>query len=188
MAMMDMRIAVATVRFAEGPLLLLSPSFSLGSAPGRPLVDAAGDEGGVYISLVGAPGDGSASVLVFCVGIVCGGRSEPPDGNDEDGAGGIGGVDAHQFGRAVCTGLRGYAVVSSGYAGVDSGGVDPGGAKLLYKGMVKGRGSVSRLSRSSSRHRICIAGPTVTWAPIVVSVRETPQTPPRKSVVSEVQT
>lgn len=50
------------------------------------------------------------------------------------------------------------------------------------------RGFVSRLSRSSVRHRICIAGPTVTWAPVAVSVRETPQTPPRKSVTSDVQT
>lgn len=50
------------------------------------------------------------------------------------------------------------------------------------------RGSVSKLSRSESRHRICMAGPTVTWAPFVLAVRDTPQTPPRKSLVSDVHT
>ncbi|KAK6956033.1 hypothetical protein Daesc_001303 [Daldinia eschscholtzii] len=49
------------------------------------------------------------------------------------------------------------------------------------------KGSVARRSRSASRQRIWIAGPTVTGLPFAVSVRLKPQTPPRKSVVSEVQ-
>lgn len=50
-------------------------------------------------------------------------------------------------------------------------------------------GFVSRASRSSSFHRICIAGPTVqsTLLPLVAPATVYPQTPPRKSVVSDVQ-
>lgn len=49
------------------------------------------------------------------------------------------------------------------------------------------RGSVARSNRSLSCQRICIAGPTVTEAPLADVVRRKPQTPPRKSVVSDVQ-
>jgi hypothetical protein len=45
-------------------------------------------------------------------------------------------------------------------------------------------GCVSRISKSASLHRICIAGPTVTAAFGAVAK---PQTPPRKSVISVVQ-
>lgn len=48
-------------------------------------------------------------------------------------------------------------------------------------------GCVWSAGRSMSRHRICIAGPTVTCAPGASAVRVMPQMPPRKSVVSAVQ-
>lgn len=48
-------------------------------------------------------------------------------------------------------------------------------------------GCVSSDTRSMSRHRIWIAGPTVAMAPGPVAVVIMPQIPPRKSVVSEVQ-
>ena len=47
-------------------------------------------------------------------------------------------------------------------------------------------GCVARMDRSTSRNRICMAGPTVTAALAPVAVRITPQMPPRKSVVSDV--
>jgi len=48
-------------------------------------------------------------------------------------------------------------------------------------------GCVSRAVRSSSFHRICSAGPTVNTAlPNVEGPADTPQMPPRKSVVSDV--
>lgn len=51
------------------------------------------------------------------------------------------------------------------------------------------KGCVSRATKSSSFHRICIAGPTVqsTLFPLVWPATVYPQTPPRKSDVSVVQ-
>lgn len=76
MAMMEIRIAVAMVRFAEGLLLFPSPSPSLCPGP--------------------CPCPGPGPVLVaglLLVDVACDDRSELMGGNDEDDCGGIGSME-----------------------------------------------------------------------------------------------
>lgn len=63
------------------------------------------------------------------------------------------------------------------------------GVRILVEVVTEPRvkGSVARSIRSFSCQRIWSAGPTVAGEPFADFVRMKPQTPPRKSVVSEVQ-
>lgn len=90
---------------------------------------------------------------------------EPPLGDDDASTPGVG---------RGCGGVR--------VGGV--GGVTSAGPPASVRPGVSG--CVARMDRSTSRQRICMAGPTVMSAPAAVAVRETPQMPPRKSVVSDV--